>query len=102
MTQMIQTVTQQGDPVRLGMGSITLPLNTTTATAPSLTSMKRNGLLATFSLHVSQTFSKAELKDPVTWLTNMPKSETAALKLENVNPFHIKQRAIFSCNPPRS
>jgi hypothetical protein len=36
--------------IRLGMGSITLPLNTTTATAPPLTSMKRNGLLATFSL----------------------------------------------------
>jgi hypothetical protein len=41
-------------------------------------------LLATFSLHVLQTFSNEELKDFVAWITIMPESKTATLKLENV------------------
>jgi hypothetical protein len=84
---------QQSSPVKkpgyaalLGIGSITLPLNTTTTAAmPNPTPPKRvPGLLATFSVHVSKTFSKHELKDLVQWLEKMPKVKSAGLKLESV------------------
>jgi hypothetical protein len=59
--------------IRLGMGSITLPLNSTVAAAPPRALIKRrHGLLATFSLHVLQTFSNEELKGLVAQNRRLP------------------------------
>jgi hypothetical protein len=73
---------------KLGTGCITLPLMAGAAAAPRSrsTSLRKcgPGLLATFSLHVSKNFSKQELMDLVGWLAMMPKSKSAALKLESV------------------
>ncbi|KAJ9245641.1 hypothetical protein DTO169E5_360 [Paecilomyces variotii] len=70
---------------KVGMGSITLPLAQIPIT-PSTSPMRRNppGLLATFSLHVSKTFSRDELKELVKWIGTFPKIKGASMKLENV------------------
>jgi hypothetical protein len=84
---------QQSSPVKkpgyaatLGISSITLPLNTTTTAAMANPTPPKSvpGLLATFSVHVSKTFNKQELKDLVGWLEKMPKVKSASLKLESV------------------
>ncbi|KAJ9349271.1 hypothetical protein DTO027B9_7671 [Paecilomyces variotii] len=70
---------------KVGMGSITLPLAQIPIT-PSTSPMRRNppGPLATFSLHVSKTFSRDELKELVKWIGTFPKTKGASMKLENV------------------
>ncbi|WEW60804.1 hypothetical protein PRK78_006292 [Emydomyces testavorans] len=88
----VMNALQQSSPVKkpsytakLGIGSITLPLNTM-APAVTIPPTPKNVqcLLATFSVHVSKTFNKQELKDLVRWLEESPKGKSATLKLESV------------------
>lgn len=52
---------------KLGPGSIVLPL---VSTVPSVASRPPvPGLMATFSIHVSDDFSDQELRDLVNWIT---------------------------------
>lgn len=71
---------------RLGLGSIILPL---VPTIPSVASRPpAPGLLATFSMHVSDNFTEKELKDLVSWMGMLPKSKSAGLKLESIKKTH--------------
>ncbi|KAK2738137.1 hypothetical protein FQN55_000757 [Onygenales sp. PD_40] len=70
---------------KLGVGSITLPLNQQGLgqSAPPAASMGK-GLLATFSVHVKETLSPSELKGLTQWLSKIPESANIGFKLENV------------------
>lgn len=65
---------------KVGLGSICLPL---TASAVATDTTTIDGLQATFSVHVSHSFTNEDLEDLVEWLENMPKSK-CSLKLESV------------------
>lgn len=67
---------------KLGPGSIVLPL---VSSVPSVASRPPvPGLMATFSIHVSENFSDEELRDLVRWIGNLPKSKLATLSLEGI------------------
>ncbi|KAK2812615.1 hypothetical protein FQN50_001259 [Emmonsiellopsis sp. PD_5] len=72
---------------KLGIGSITLPLNQQglgqSANPPPSVAMPK-GLLATFSIHVKQTLSPGELSGLMQWISQVPENANIGLKLENV------------------
>lgn len=67
---------------KLGPGSIILPLVSTVQSVASRPSVP--GLMATFSVHVSDNFTDSELRDLVRWVGNLPKSKSATLRLEGI------------------
>ena len=67
---------------KLGPGSVILPLASTVQSVASRPPVP--GLMATFSIHVSENFTDNELRDLVHWVGNMPKSKSATLSLEGI------------------
>lgn len=67
---------------KVGLGSICLPLTTSSAMVD--VSRAADGLLATFSVHVSSDFTARELEDLVEWIESLPKTKHSSLKLESV------------------
>jgi hypothetical protein len=91
---------QQSSPVKkpiyaskLGMGSVTLPLNKLeSAEGHSSLLSSVPGLLATFSIHVSHTFTNEELTELIKWLEECPRARGSKLKLESVK---LTQSMVF-------
>lgn len=85
---------QQNSPLKkpshaaqVGTGSVTFAVNAAaaaTTNTPSPNLSPAPGMLATFSMHVSASFTHEELNGLVKWIDELPKTPSTSLKLEGV------------------
>ncbi|KAI1933366.1 hypothetical protein LOZ66_006493 [Ophidiomyces ophidiicola] len=73
-----------GHATRVGVGSVVLPLLPNKAGTINNPNPSEPGMLATFSIHVGKTFTKAEVEDLGAWLASIPKVKSASLRLESI------------------